>query len=286
MIITSLQGTESLAKNVAHQLKAKYISPKLETFADGESKISLPKNPKGQTVVLVASFYPNQNEKIIQSLLIAGIAKDYKAKKIILVTPFIPYIRQDTHFENYDSFSAKYIFPLFKNFDQVIAIDPHLQRLTSLKELGKNMTRISTNPLIAEYIQKKFKEDFTIIGPDEESKQWIQKIADYLKEKVVILKKKRFPETKVKIQVHDFKRNVVIIDDIIGTGNTILQTIKMAKSHGAKDVHVIGLHGLLLKKAAKKIKKQASLATTNTISSKYSKIDISTIISDALKKYK
>ena len=141
--------------------------------------------------------------------------------------------------------------------------------------------------MIAGYIQKNFKEDITIVGPDKESRQWAQKIANRLNEESVVLKKIRSSETKVKIQAHKFKENVVIIDDIIGTGNTILQTIKMAKSHGAKKIHVIGIHGLLLDNAAKRILLHAdSLATTNTIQSKYSEIDVSPIILEALKEYR
>ena len=148
------------------------------------------------------------------------------------------------------------------------------------------MRRLSTSRLIANYIAKNFKTDFIIVGPDEESKQWADLVAQHFGKHAIILKKHRYSWHKVKIENKNLGKNVIIIDDIIGTGHTILETIKIAKKHGAKKITVIGIHGVLVGKAAEKIKKHAALVTTNTIENSYSKIDVSPIIVEALKHYK
>lgn len=285
MIIYTFPKTKLLAKKVARKPKAKFSEIEVKDFPDEESYVKFKANPKNQTVVIFNTFDRDQNNRLIETILAAGIAKDYKAKKVILVAPYFPYLRQDTHFNSYDSFSIKYISQLTKLFDKIFIIDPHLQRIKDIKSISKNMQRLTSANSIANYIKSNFKSNFTIVGPDKESKQWAQKVASKLNKKAVILKKKRETWYKVKVQNKNLGKNTIIIDDIIGTGNTILETIKVATRGGAKKVTVIGIHAILVKDAAKKITKHAKLVTTNTIPNKFAKIDVSEIIVTALTKY-
>jgi len=283
--IASFKETKELAKKVARKLKCKYSEIIVKDFPDEESYIKLKKSPKGKTLVIFNSFAREQNDRLIESILAAGIGKDYKAKKVILAAPYFPYLRQDTHFEKFDSFSIKHIKNILDNFDSILTVDPHLQRIKNIKKISHKMKRLTATSAIADYLKKNFKSDFTIVGPDEESKQWAQGVATPLGKKAIVLKKKRFSWHKVKIQDVSLGKNVVIIDDIIGTGHTILETIKIAKKHGAKKITVIGIHGVLVdEKMTKKITKQAKLITTNTIDNKFAKIDVSPTISQALRK--
>ncbi|MBU0760932.1 MAG: ribose-phosphate diphosphokinase [Nanoarchaeota archaeon] len=281
-LILTFPATKTLAKLVAKQIKTPCEEIQVKDFPDEESYVKFKTSPKNKTVVIFNSFSRDQNNRLIETILAAGIAKDFGAKKIILAAPYFPYLRQDTHFENFDSFSIKYISPLLKNFDKILIIDPHLQRIKNIKQIGKNFEKLSANNLIAEYIKKNFKEPFTIVGPDKESRQWAQRIANLLGKQATILKKTRFTWEKVKIQSKPLGKNTIIIDDIIGTGNTILETIKVAKHHGAEKVTVIGVHGVLVGDAAKRIRKHASLITTNAIENKFSRIDVSGVIAEAL----
>jgi len=286
ILIASFPETKSVAIKVATALKAKHTNIISKKFPDNESHIKFSVNPKGKTVVIINSLSHNPNERIIETYLAASIAKDYQAKKIILMATYFPYMRQDTHFENYDSSSAKHISKLFSIFDKVYTIDPHLHRISTMKKLSRSIQEITTNKLIANYIKIHFKQEFTIVGPDKESQQWANRISKTLNTKAVILKKIRLSSTKVKIKSRPLGKNVIIIDDIISTGNTIIETIKIAKAQGARRVTVIGIHGILLKDAAQKIKKHAELITTNTILNRYARIDVSSLISIELKRYK
>lgn len=285
MIIATFPKTKELAKSVAKQLKAKYSQIIVKDFPDEESYVRFDFNPKGQTVVIFNTFDRDQNNRLIETILAAGIAKDYKAKKVILVAPYFPYLRQDTHFENYDSFSIKYVSPLVKEFDKIFVVDPHLQRILNVKNYGLNFERLTSIDQIAEYIQKNFKEPYTIVGPDSESRQWAQGVASILGKSAIVLKKHRISWHKVKIQDVNLGDNVIIIDDIVGTGHTIIETTKIAREHGAKKVTVIGVHGILVENAPEKIISHASLITTNTIPNKFAKIDISGLVSSALAKH-
>ena len=101
ILIASFTETKSLAKKVASKLKSDFTEIVTKDFPDEESYVRFEKNPKGKVVVVFNSFARDQNNRLIESILAGGIAKDYGAKKIILVAPYFPYLRQDTHFEKY-----------------------------------------------------------------------------------------------------------------------------------------------------------------------------------------
>jgi len=285
LLIAAFPETNKIGRNVARALNADFTEISVQEFPDSEYHLKLKKNPKGREVIIINSIIKEVDNKIVETVLAGGIARDYRAKKVTLVATYFPYMRQDKHFEKYDSLSAKYITKIFSNFDDIIAIDPHLHRIHGMKKLGINARSISANKLIADYIRKRFKNDFTIIGPDAESSQWSAKIAELLKKKVVILSKTRFSETKIKQKDFSGKlsKNVIIIDDIISTGKTLAGALELAKKHGAKNLFCIGIHGVLVNGADKLITKYAELITTNTIPNKYAKIDVSPLIAEALR---
>jgi len=220
VLIASFPETEQLGRKVAKLLKVEYTTILTETFPDSEYHLALKKDPKNKTVVVLGSLCRNPDDKLIAAILAGGIARDYGAKKVVLMSTYFPYLRQDKHFFKYDSFSSKHIIRLFTNFDHLITIDPHLHRIKKMSGFSYKAESISAITLIAQYIKKQFKNDFTIVGPDEESAQWSQPIARMLGQEVVVLKKTRFSATKISVRQDvskTFKKNVIIIDDIIST---------------------------------------------------------------------
>lgn len=286
-LIATFPETKAIAKKVASSLNARYTEIFVEDFPDSEFHLKLRENPRNKTVIIINSLAGEPDRKLVETILAAGVAKDYKAKKIILVATYLPYLRQDKSFTKYESFSSKHIIELLKNFDKILVVDPHLHRIKHLQQLSSKATQLSANKLVAGYIKKRFKNDFIIIGPDEESAQWSRTIAKMLKKKVVILKKHRFSAEKIiqKKKPLEHAKNIIFIDDIISTGHTLEGALKMAKKQGAKKLVCIGIHGLLVKGADKRIKKYAELITTNTIPNKYAKIDVSPLIIETLKRY-
>lgn len=286
MLIASFPETEEIGKKVAKALRAHYTTIIAKDFPDSEFHLKLNRNPRHEKVIIINSITKDPDEKIIETLLAAGIAKDFGAKKVILVATYLPYMRQDKHFEKYDSFSAKHIMRVFNEFDKIIAIDPHLHRIKNIKELSMRAESITCNKLIADYIKKKYKGDFEIIGPDRESSQWDSKIARMLHKRVVILDKTRLGDKKIRQKTKPLGHvsTCIMIDDIISTGKTLSGAIEMAKKQGAKKIVCIGIHGVLAGDASQLITKNAELVTTNTIPNKYAKIDVTSLIVEKLKK--
>ena len=288
LLIATFPETKHIAHDVARSLKAKCTEIFVEDFPDSEFHLALKKDPKNKTVVIMGSLCNDPDNKLIESILAGGIAKDYGAKRVILMATYFPYLRQDRHFFKYDSFSSKHIMRLMINFDHIITIDPHLHRIKKMSGFSYKAQCISANKLIADYIKKRFKNNFTIVGPDEESAQWSRPIAKMLGQDVIVLKKTRFSSTRISVrqdEAHNYKKNVIIIDDIISTGRTLVGALKLAKKQGAQHLVCIGIHGLLVKGADSLITKHAELITSNTIPNRYADITVAPIIVEALRKY-
>jgi len=289
MIIVSCSQGKHLAKKVANKIKKPYSELTVKKFPDNEIYLKFNTNVKNKKVMLVQSFYGDINDLITEVLFAADTAKDLKAKSIALVAPYFPYLRQDKRFKPGEAVSLKVIADIIdKFFDEIYIIDPHLHRERTLSHIFKiKAHKLSACKEIADYIKKKIKNPI-IIGPDWESYKWAGKVAIYCRCMSYILKKERVSARKVKIslnkKVNLKEKNIVIVDDIISTGHTILQAAKSLRSLGVKNITAICVHGIFSENALQKLKKaNINVIATNTIPSSKSKIDISSVISERLR---
>ena len=289
MLVIGCSGSHNLAKEIAKRLNANYADLVVDKFPDNEIRIRFSKSVKGGKVILVQSFYNNRysvNDKIVEVLFAAYTARELKAKKLFLVAPYLAYLREDKRFEKGESISAKIIAKLFKIFDKVFIVEPHLHRFKKLKDFFPNAKKISVAREISDYIKKNF-EDYILVGPDQESWQWVKDIAKYLpKPSVVVFKKERIGPEKVRIlkrkRKQKKKQEAIIIDDIISTGGTMLEAAKEAKKF-AKKICCLGIHGIFAKNSLSRLKKY-KVMSTNSIPSRVSKIDITESIVKELKR--
>ena len=271
------------------KLKVKYHELEVTKFPDSEIKLRFKTSLKGKNVVLVQSFYENVNDCLVEALFAAETAKDLGAKKIILAAPYFPYLRQDKRFNPGECISLRTIAKnIDEDFDKVLIIDPHLHREKTLEHIFRiKSKRLTANNLIEDYIKKNIKNP-VIIGPDWESYKWARKVAEKIGCDCAIMEKKRFSATKVKVTLNkkiDIKsKNLIFIDDMISTGNTLLRAIEAMKKLGAKKVTCFAVHGILVENALQKLQKAgATVITSNTIPNKAAKIDVSGLITDSLK---
>ena len=291
MIVTSCGNSVNLAKNIAKKLKAKFSKITISEFPDGDIYLRYNTRVKGKTIIIVNSFQPNSNKSLFKIIFTAETAKQLGAKKVILVAPYLAYMRQDKMFNYGECISSRVMAKLLNNsFDKIITIDPHLHRYKSMKDIFKiSAKRLTANSLIADFIKMKIKNPI-IIGPDLESYQWAEIIAKYVGCDVTVFRKKRYSSRHVEeemIKKVDIKgKDVVIVDDIISTGHTIIEAAKKARKLGAKTITSICVHGLFVENAVKKLKKSKinNIFSTNCIEHKTNSIDVSSIIVKELSK--
>ena len=288
MIIIGCSNSKDLAKRISSGLDWEYSSLNVKRFPDGELYVKFDVNLKNKNVVLVQTLHP-PNEALLELILASHTAKDLGCKKLTLVIHYLAYIRQDKRFNAGESVSSKIVGRLLSVADEVITIDPHLHRFKSLSEVFKTKTiKLSANDLIQDYISKRFASP-VIIGPDAESYQWARSIANKINASAAILEKERLSSSKVveklnsEVSVED--KDVLIIDDIISTGHTILEVIRIIRKMKPKSINIVGIHGIFTDRSVLDFIKEYSdsIATTNTINNSFAKIDVSGLICDSLK---
>ena len=289
MMIVGCSHGVHLARKIARKLRGSYSELKVKKFPDNETSIRFMKDVNGKEIVLVQSFYGNINDLIVEVIFAAETAKELGAKKVVLMAPYFPYLRQDKRFKPGQCISIEVMGKLIsRHFDKVLIVDPHLHREKTLSHLFsiKN-EKLTANPYIYDYIKKNIKNPL-IVGPDWESYKWARKVAEKIGCEYVIMEKKRFSGRKVKVtlnrKVDIGNKNIVFVDDIISTGNTIIEAVKNLRKFGAKKFNCIAVHGIFVENALEKLRKaDVNVVTTNTITNKVAKIDVSGLIAGALK---
>ena len=291
MIITSGGNSIKIAKALARQLKAVYSPLTISSFPDGDIYLKFNTALKGKTLVIVQSFQPHADQSLLRIFFAAKTAKDLGARKVILVAPYLAYMRQDTRFPPGEAISSRIMAEMLnKSVDKIITLDPHLHRYKSLKEIFTiPAVKITANEALAGYIQKHCTNEI-IMGPDGESYQWAEDIARRIHIQATVLHKTRFSSRQVQVKmvtpIPIKGKNVVIVDDIISTGHTIAEAAKQAKKMGARSVTAIGVHGLLVENALLKLKKAGvnTVITTNCIEHPTNRIDITPLLLRELRK--
>jgi ribose-phosphate pyrophosphokinase len=295
MIVIGCSGAHKVAQKLARHLHASYIKAETDFFPDSEvrTRVPTPHKIRNKRVLLVQSFFPKTNDKILEALFIQDTLRRKGAKEIFLAAPYFPYLREDKEFHPGESVAAKIMPQLFskRRFDTTFIIDPHLHRLKRFEEYFPNAIRFTTTDTIASYIRRHIRRP-VLIGPDAESFQWDRMIAEKIGCPVTILHKDRYSSEHVAVKSTEPieqmipGKDIILVDDIIGTGHTMYEAIKTIKQYSPRSIHCFGVHGLFLDASVKrKIQKHATIHTTNTVLSDTTDIDIAPDFSQFLRTY-
>lgn len=295
MLVIGCSGAQTFAEKLAQHLSASHLKAETDFFPDSEvrTKIPLAHKIKNKTVLVVQLFFPKTNDKILETLFIQDTLQRKGAKEIFLVAPYFPYLREDKEFHPGESVAAKIMPHLFstKRFENIFIIDPHLHRLSRFAEFFPNAIRFTTTDILASFIKKNITRP-VLVGPDAESFQWDKTIAQKIDCPVTILHKDRYSSEHVAVKSTEPIENVIpgndiiLVDDIIGTGHTMYEAIKTINRYRPRSIHCFGVHGLFLDASIKrKIKQRATIHTTNTVISDTTDIDITPAFATFLKSY-
>ncbi|PIN87255.1 phosphoribosylpyrophosphate synthetase [Candidatus Woesearchaeota archaeon CG10_big_fil_rev_8_21_14_0_10_44_13] len=283
-VIVGCSGSVDFAKRIAAQTKCRFIPLDTKKFPDGELNLRFTSDIKGKKVYLVQSFY-DPNDKLIEVFFAAKTAKELGARGVFIIAPYLCYMRQDKRFRPYEAISSRVMAAIMNRLaDGIITVDPHLHRYKSLDEIFTIRTKtLTADDLIADYIKDNIKSPI-IIGPDMESYQWARTVAEKIGCEVDVLKKKRYTSEHVAIKIKKRLdlggKSVVLIDDIISTGHTMMEVVKDVKRLGAKRIYCICVHALFVENSYEKLRKMgAEVVSCNTIPHKSNGIDVSGLIS-------
>lgn len=290
-MINLIAGSSSkvLATKISKKLNANLIISEVKIFPDGESKITLKGNPSKNKTIIVQSIFPPVDSNLIQALSLISKAKDY-SNEVVLVVPYLGYARQDKEFLPGEIITMKVLAKLFggAGASKFIVVDIHSK--IGLKYFKIKSQNISAIPDLARYFKKINLKNPLVVSPDQGGKERAEEFAKEFGSEFIALKKQRNRKTgKVQIKTEGLdevkNRDVILVDDMISTGGSIIKATEFLKKQKCKRVFVACTHALLMNNAEKKIRKAgvAKIISTNTIPGKTSIVDISSTIAKALK---
>lgn len=292
MILFPLFGYDDFAKAIHQALSFPIGKLTIHTFPDEEIKIKIDSTIANQEIILIGSL-DRPNIKIAPLIFAAKTAREMKVAKIGLITPYLPYMRQDKQFQKGESITSKYFAEIIANtFDWLFTIDPHLHRWHSLSDLYKIHTmELHTSDLIAHWIEENVAKPL-LIGPDSESQQWVSSIAEKVNAPFLILEKKRVSDDVVLVSIPKINlyrdHTPVLVDDIISTAKTMIATIKHLKTLKTKPAICIGIHAIFADNAYQNLLQEGAerIVTCNTIHHISNEIDVKSLMINGLKDLK
>ncbi len=220
----------------------------IHRFPDGELRVTVA--AATETTIIHASL-DQPNEKLISLLLAAEALRRNGATRLVLITPYLCYMRQDTAFHKNEAVSQKVIGVLLsRTFDRVITIDAHLHRTKDIRTAfeGIEVDNLSAAPAIASYLQASPLDPATLVfGPDEESRNWVGDLAGRLGLDSAFAEKTRGGDRSVRITLPDCElrgRPALLVDDIVSSGGTLMACSRALKSAGVEAIDAVVTHAL------------------------------------------
>ena len=286
--VISGKSSEDLAKRLSKKLKANLVKSEVRVFPDGESKITLRGNLSKRKSVVVQSIYPHVDTNLVQALSLISKAKE-TSSEVIAVIPYMGYARQDREFLPGEIITMKVLAKLFKGVgaSKIIAVDIH--SVMSLKHFTIKSKNVTAIPDLVKYFKKLSLKNPLVVSPDQGGKNRAKEFAKEFGSEYIALEKKRDKKTgKVKIKTKNSdkvtNRDLILVDDMISTGGSIIKATQFLKKQKCKKVYVVCTHALLMNGAEKKIRKAGvtSIVSTNTIPGKTSVVDVSNTIAKAI----
>ena len=257
-------------------------------FPDGESYLQIHTQVQDRDVVVIADLvHPNQ--KFLPLIFLTETLREFGARSVGLVAPYLSYMRQDIRFADGEAITSRiFAQALSRHVDYLVTVDPHLHRYHSLDEIYSiPSVAVKGAPALADWLKQQ--HNLLLVGPDAESEQWVADIAGHSGHPFVIGEKHRQGDRKVDISLPELEpfrgRTAVIIDDVIASGHTILRCIGELQRQDFNTIQCAAVHGIFADGSDKMLLEAGleQLVTSNTIAHASNHIDVSPLLVEPIR---
>jgi len=291
-------ASQMLGIKIAKELDINYYNTETKTFPDGENylRINIDNDSliEGTEVIIVQSTGPssseNQNGRLFELLMMIEAVTRMGATKIVVVIPYLAYARQDSVFRPGECKFAQLILRIIDSMriDELYVVDIHSQKI--LEEIQCKCVNIDSMKLLADYIKSLNVKDIVVVAPDKGAVERSKAFAKHFGENVPVdyfekVRDVKTGEITMSGKLSLKNKDVVVSDDIIATGGTMANAIRLSKESGANKVFAVATHALLLQNAKFRIIKAGAdeIIGTDSIDNEASKVSLTKAIVDYLK---
>ena len=287
----------ALAKEVAGFLKVDLGKCVLEQFSDGEIHFYIDENVRGEDVFIVQSGTNNANFHMMELFIMLDAFRRASAERVTAVIPYFCYARQDWKDRPRVPISARLVADLLEaaGATRILTMDLHSPQIQGFFSVPVDNLRAA--PVLANYLQNLELEDLTVVSPDAGGVERARVFAKRVSAELAIIDKRRPAPNVAKVlrvigEVKD--RDVVILDDMVDTGGTLVKTVEALKREGARKVFAACSHAVLSGQAVEKIENSEleKLIVTNTIplretaksSQKFESLSVAPLFGEAIRR--
>lgn len=287
MLLFSGKANIKLAGEIAEYLSMPLSPIEVTTFEDGETFVRILENVRGTDTFVIQPTCPPVNDNLMELLLIIDALRRASARRITAVLPYYGYARQDRKTEPRVPISAKLVANLLTmaGANRILVIDLHVGQIQGFFDIP--VDHLFAAPVLIDYIKNKKLSDLTVVAPDPGGVERARAFAKRLAASLAIVDKRR-PRRNVSKVMHIVGeitgKNVVIVDDMIDTGGTIIQAAETIKKGGAQGIYACCTHPVFSRDAYSQLEDSVfdEIIVTNTIppkQEKYKKIKVLSIAS-------
>ncbi len=260
----------------------------LERLPDGEKYVRVPVDVEGEDVIVVNSFAHRPDEMLLETIFLIETLKEYGVRSVTGVFPYFPYSRFERVIRG-EAYPLRIVADLLRGtgIDRMIVVDFHVQGdLSSI--FGFEVLNVTAMRKIARFVEKNFDmKDPLVVAPDERAVRWAKTVAEEIGSDYVYLRKMRIDAENVIVDSAPKAasgRDVLIVDDIISTGGTVVQAVKALKKVGCGRVYVACTHAILAGNALRKLLECGveDMVATDTVLSPISHVSVADILSECI----
>ncbi len=257
-------------------------------FKNDNNFVQILETVRQKDVYIVQTSMPPVNERIMELLITIDAAKRASAKNVNVVLPYFPYSRSDKKDQARVPITAKLMAQIIEaaGATRVITCDLHNPAIQAY--FNVNCDRLTGEYILEKYFKEKNLDNMVIVATDAGSSKKAYKYSEFFNCPIALVDKRRQGNDDRAIAstiIGDVKdKNAIIFDDEIDTAGSIMETVKVLKRFGAKNIYAGCTHGVLSGPAIERIKNSdiKELVVTNTIPiPEEKKIDKITVLSIA-----
>lgn len=252
LVLAAGRAHPDLAENVAKELGIDLLGVSAYDFANSETYVRFSESVRGMDLFLLQSHTMPVNQWIMEQLLMVDAAKRASAHSVTVVAPFFGYARQDKKSRGREPISARLIADLFKTAgaDRLMSVDLHTAQIQGF--FDGPVDHLWAMPILVDYVRSRVDVDnVTVVSPDagriRVAEIWASKLGGgplaFVHKTRDVTRPNQSVANRVVGDVEG--RDCVLVDDLIDTGGTIAEAVKVIMAAGAKSVTVAATHGVL-----------------------------------------
>jgi ribose-phosphate pyrophosphokinase len=252
-LVVAMPGNEPFADALAAAAGMDRVPATVRRFPDGESYVRADPLVQGRRVSIACTL-DRPDDKLVPLLLLAAAVREAGALSVGLVAPYLAYMRQDQRFHPGETISARHVAAwISRHFDWLTTVDPHLHRIAELSQIYGIASRVvHAGHSVAAWVQSKVRNPL-LIGPDEESAQWVGDVASQANAPFVVLRKVRRGDREVEVSVPDVEHwrshTPVLVDDIVSTARTMIAAVDHLRRAGMAPPVCVAVHAVFAQRA-------------------------------------